>query len=78
MSGARSVAPEYGSQAVRGTSDDRTSWFNGSVVSDDYRQLALAIVLRSISRFFTGLASLALAPKPAGDQRNLAAIPRSV
>ena len=54
------------------------SWLNGSVVTDSYRQLALAIVLRTISRFFTGLASLALVPTAGGGQRSLAAIPRSV
>ena len=46
--------------------------------NDSYRQLALAIVLRTISRFLTGLASLALAPTASRVQRSLAAIPRSV
>lgn len=46
--------------------------------NDTYQQLALAIVLRTISRFFTGLASLALVPMAGGGQRSLAAIPRSV
>ena len=54
------------------------SWFNGSVVTDSYRQLAPAIVLRAISRFFTGLAFLALGPTAGGGQRSLAAIPHSV
>ena len=58
----RAVTPEDGCQAVRGTSDDKTSWFNGSVVRDSYRPLALAFVLRTISRFcqragFPGLGS---------------------
>lgn len=58
--------------------DNRTSWFGGSVVSDSYRQLTRTPMLRTISRFFTGLASPPLAPTPGGGQRSLAAIPRSV
>ncbi len=57
---------------------DKTSRFNGSVVTDSYRQLALAIVPCTISRFLTRLASLASGATAGGDQRSLAAIPRSV
>ena len=58
--------------------DDQMSGINGSAATDSDRQSAPAIVLCTISRFFTWLASLALVPTAGGGQRSLAAIPRSV
>ena len=58
--------------------DDKMSWLYGSVVTDSYRQLAPATVLRTISRFFTGLATQAPVPTAGRGQRSLAAIRRSV